>query len=315
MPKQINELTEAQKARFGEWRDKWIEIGLNTSPITPEEKERFTAAVARCYKAADFEPPSQVLWVSSPFVLAHEAPTLAWKLDNPGKRDPAALAAYVKDNWHRYIGGQFWVGGWYWGAPAVVSFFREVCDLELEKDIAERALAYETTARTACWWWPHREFVMVSERPTRIRRDDQGRLHSETGKAIEWPDGWGVSSWHGTVVPHEWIAERNKLDPSLALTHPQVEQRRAAAEIIGWDKVLSQLNPKVIDKHADPMTGELLSVDLPDAPDSRFLRVLCATGRIFVLPVPQEMNSALNAQTWLWSELTAKELKELEVRT
>lgn len=315
--KRITKLTKAQEARFAEWRDRWIEIGLNTTPTSDEDRASFAVAVAKCYRAANMPPPKRVVWVKSPLVLALAAPIAAWKLAvDVAVHDAVRDAVKVIESvWHRYIGGQFWVGGWYWGAPSRVSFFREVCGLTLDGDLDERALAYEDTARTACWWWPHRDFVVACERPTRIRRDDQGRLHSEIGKAVEFGDGWGVSAWHGTPIPHDWITDRQKLDPAVALTHPQVEQRRAAAEIIGWANVLERLHPRVLDRHHDPMVGELLSVDLPDAPDSRFLRVRCGTGRDFCLPVPQEHRTAKAAQVWLWDGLTENEFDQLEVRT
>ena len=220
----------------------------------------------------------------------------------------------ISNNWFNYIGGQFWVGGWYWGAPAFVSFFREVCNLKLTPDMEARADAYQATCESACWWWPHRDFVMVCERPRTISRDEQGRLHSETGNAIEFRDGWGLARWHGTTVPLEWITNRKTLDPKIALTDPSVERRRAAAEIIGWARVLKALPNRVIDTDPDPQVGTLMSVDLPEAPDSRFVLVRCGTGRDFALPVPQEMKTALQANAWTYG-IDPIDLKQLEVRT
>ena len=212
------------------------------------------------------------------------------------------------------MGGQFWVGGWYWGV-AYVSFFREVCKLRLVPQIEKAAEAYAETAQSACWWWPHRDFVMVCERPTEIHRDAAGRLHSETGAAIAWPDGWGVYVVHGTSVPSEWVTQRTNLDPKTALTWPNIEQRRAAAELIGWEKVLAHVNALVIDANANPQIGTLLQADLPDAPGEKFLKVQCATGRNFCLPVPKEMMTALQAQTWMWPTLTENDIIKMEVRT
>jgi hypothetical protein len=156
--------------------------------------------------------------------------------------------------------------------------------------------------------------VIVSERPTLISRDDQGRLHSETGNAIEWADGWGVAAWHGTVVPVEWVRGRKTLDPQIALTDPSVERRRAAAEIIGWARVLASLPHRILDTDPDPEIGQLIDVDLPDAPGSRFVLVRCATGRDFALPVPTECKTALAANAWTYG-VEPIDLQQLEVRT
>lgn len=88
-----------------------------------------------------------------------------------------------------------WVGGV--GAeqqelddPAFTSFFREVCDLKLVGDLWDRARAFQATRESAGWWWAHRRFVMVSERPTEIHLE---QLDLEDGPVISWPDGWGIS--------------------------------------------------------------------------------------------------------------------------
>jgi hypothetical protein len=96
-------------------------------------------------------------------------------------------------------------------------------------------------------------------------------------------------------------------------THPDLERRRALAEIVGWAKVLARMPTHVIDRHADPMIGTLLECDLPDAPGSRFLKVRCGTGRDFVLCVPRGVRTALQANSWTYG-LNAAEYR-LEART
>jgi hypothetical protein len=114
-------------------------------------------------------------------------------------------------------------------------------------------------------------------------------------------------------VPAEWIEAKETIDPRLALTWENIEQRRCLAEILGWKRVLEQLNPKTINVDGDPQIGTLLEVDLPGSGRERFLRVMCGTRREFVLPVPPEMRTAAQANAWTYG-LDAKDLK-LEVRT
>jgi hypothetical protein len=61
------------------------------------------------------------------------------------------------------------------------------------------------------------------------------------------------------------------------------------------------------------MIGRLFECDLPDAPKSRFIEVLCGTGRSFVLAVPPETKTALEGNAWTYG-LEAKEYK-LDFRT
>lgn len=100
----------------------------------------------------------------------------------------------------------------------------------------------------------------------------------------------------------------------MALTWENIEQRRAAIEIVGWDKIIDQLNAKVIDEDVDPEIGTLIEAKIPDIGKERFLRVRCGTGRSFCLPVPPNMKTALEAQSWTWG-LDEKTFKKPEVRT
>lgn len=141
---------------------------------------------------------------------------------------------------------------------------------------------------------------MLSERPRAIHRDAGGRLHHPSEAAFQFRDGFGLYRWHGTRVPRSWITAPDQLRRTVALTWPNIEQRRAAAEILGWKRVLEGLRPRTIDKHGDPTIGELLEASLPGAGRARFLKVRCGTGREFVLSVPLRMRTALEANAWTY---------------
>lgn len=163
-------------------------------------------------------------------------------------------------------------------------------------------------------YWPNRHFIMVSERPQAIRRDDAGRLHCETGPSVDYGEAFRIYSWHGTTIPADWIENKGKLDARTALKWNNVEQRRAACEIIGWSRILAELHAKRINKHDNPQVGELVEVTLPGSGKERFLRVMCGTGREFALPVPRSMKTAIEAQAWTWG-IDANEFQIPEVRT
>jgi len=179
---------------------------------------------------------------------------------------------------------------------------------------AERLKPMMELAGHAGWAWVWQDVAVITERHSGIHRDAEGRLHCEDGYAIEWPGGWGFCVWHGTRVPDEWILDKASLTPEIALGWPNVEQRRAALEILTWDRVIRELGATVVDEHSDPQIGTLLRVDLPDSPGQQFLRVLCGTGRTFALPVPPEVRTALEANAWTY-DVDPSELEDLEVRT
>jgi hypothetical protein len=208
-----------------------------------------------------------------------------------------------------FVWGQFNAGYGSW-----TSFFAQECELQLPGDGNAIERAYSGTIEAACLWWPCRDFVMVCERPLRIRRDESGRLHCPNGMAIEWAGGWGLWMWHGQAVPKEWILEPQKIDPVAALKWQNIEQRRAACEIVGWKRILEVLNPTVVDEDIDPEIGTLLRADLPDSPGEQFLRVKCGTGREFVLIVPPDVKTALEANAWTY-DIKPSLLRQLEKRT
>ena len=106
--------------------------------------------------------------------------------------------------------------------------------------------------------------------------------------------------------------------PSLtgkqALEETNLERRRAACEIVGWARILDELNGKTIDKDDDPEIGELIEVNLPDAGRERFLRVRCGTGRDFAIPVPPTVQTAIEANCWTY-DIPTDMLKQKEFRT
>jgi hypothetical protein len=120
-------------------------------------------------------------------------------------------------------------------------------------------------------------------------------------------------NWHGVSIPKEWVTGQ-KPTASEALNWPNLEQRRAACEIVGWKNILAELNSKVIDADDDPEIGTLLECDLPDSGKERFLRVKCGTGRDFVLHVPKEMKTALESQAWMF-QIDVKSFIKPEIRT
>jgi hypothetical protein len=207
---------------------------------------------------------------------------------------------------------RFWFGGNQWSAwTGYLSFFRHVAKLNLPE--YEAFQHYEAAVLHGGPAMLHSKFWIACDYPECVHRDAENRPHCENGPFTAWDDGIALYAWHGTTVPAKWIEDKASLDPKTALTWPNVEQRRAAAEIIGWKRVIDSLRPTIVDVDGDPEIGVLMRVDLPDAPGSQFLKVRCGTKREFCLPVPAEMRTARQANAWTF-QLEPNEL-QLEVRT
>jgi hypothetical protein len=95
---------------------------------------------------------------------------------------------------------------------------------------------------------------MVCERPTRLDRDDGGRLHSTTAKAIEWPDGWGLYRIHGIEVPAELVTSRETwLSIDRILKERNAEVRRTMIDLYGMSRFVREAKFEVVDEDKDPL--------------------------------------------------------------
>ena len=318
MSKKIESLTDDQKAQFAPWVEKWTAIGLSCEPA---DRERAEKGIRAHYEVAKLLQPEVIAWVESPMLVSIAGPLAALSVSKGVSTADAVSSAVararaivatgaakaseieaIKSNWSSYLGGSFWAA-----FPAWATFFRDV--LGVDVPVGPR----EDTDSACGWWWPHTQFTIVSDRPQSLHRDGEGRLHSQTAAAISWRDGWSCYYWHGVRVPKEWILTPDSVERSLVLTNQNIEQRRCLAEILGWASVLDQVQTKIIDENSNPSIGTLLECVVEGEP-ARFLRVKCGTGRDFVLSVPIEMRTALQANACSY-DVTEEDILGLELRT
>ena len=205
-------------------------------------------------------------------------------------------------------GGNHW-SGW----VAFLSFFRHVAKLDLP--IYKKWEFYESAAIHGSWRYMHPNFCIISDRPEFIKFDENRLPHCESGPSHQWRDGWRIYHWHGISIPPEWIEEKTSLTAAQALTWENIEQRRCACEIVGWNRILKELNAVTINHDDDPQIGDLVEVDIPDIGRERFLRVLCGTGREFAIPVPPHITTAIQGQAWTYGYDDATSFVKPEVRT
>jgi hypothetical protein len=195
---------------------------------------------------------------------------------------------------------------------AYITATRDILRLELPSH--KKYECWESAAINGGFRVMHKEFCIVSDFPEFIKIDNENRPHCENGPSHKWRDGWSLYYWHGQSIPSEWIENKSSLTAEVALTCGNIEQRRAACEILGWSNILAALDAKIINTDGDPEIGELVEVTIPEIGRERFLRVRCGTGRDFALPVPPNMRTAIEAQAWTWG-LDKKDFTKPEIRT
>jgi len=218
-------------------------------------------------------------------------------------RDAVRDAANAKIWWHNWMGGQFWVGwgrfAFYWGVAAA-TYFRDVL---LVSNMPSDLSIVEDEAQSCGYWWPNRDFVMVCERPTRIERDQRGRLHSLAGQAIAWPDGWGLHMVHGVRVPRTVIEAPGSLTTREIEQERNAEVRRVMLSQFGAGRFLLESGAKEI---ARDEYGILYSKDLPEDEPLVMVRLLNSTpepdGTLTKAEAERVFGVKLRSRPW-WSQV------------
>lgn len=348
MVTRLTSLTDEQRARMPSYAQEWTTRALDTGPV---DWGAWEVAARRCYDYAGVPWPGVVVRVPSPLVGALAAPIAAYLIHRgavggavrtavdgavhravSGAVDGAvhgavgdavsgavngavdgavddAVRQLILQSWYQRLGGQWWAA---W--PAYAGFFRDVTELDMPGDTWDRSRVYEA-ASTAGWWWPRREFVMVSERPREIHLERVGpdgwgshRLHNEAGPSIAWA-GWELHHWHGTQVPRELI--RGEWDTARILREPNSEVRRAAIERMGWDRFIADARLRRVGEAVPDPGNPGYDLTLWDVPERIYgdqaVRVLlCTNGTVerdgtrrrFGLTVPAEIRDPLAAAAW-----------------
>jgi hypothetical protein len=149
--------------------------------------------------------------------------------------------------------------------------------------------------------------AVLTDRPTVIRRDREGRLHAENGPALVYADGFRLYAWHGIRMPADvvecaWSVQQ-------IMTEPDAEVRLCAIERMGWDEFVRNARLTEVDQCPDPANPgqRLLLYDVPPTVLYSPVRVLIRANATverdgsrdaFGLMVPTDCATALSAAAW-----------------
>ena len=300
MAKLLTKLTPEQEARIPAIRDEFLRIGLSTEPADFDAAEQ---AARDAYAVAGLPAPELFIRLASPMEGAIGAAILK------GNRIGGSVWAQVWAQVGDQVGVAFYSqheAGWLSWA----SYFHRVCNLPG----AEKIEPLARIAANCGWVWFFAGAVIITDRPRILRRDDQNRLHCEDGPALEYRDGFAIHAWHGTRIPAEWVEDRASLTAKIALTWPNVDQRAAACEILGWHNIINSMNARIIDADDDPQIGRLVEIDLPDHGPQKFIHARCGTGREIAVMADARATTILEAQAASYG-LSASDFIIPEIRT
>jgi hypothetical protein len=297
----IDHLTDAQVAKFPEYVNKWIAIGLSTSrleigrtkqiienlythllkkPIVPViiRDSPLSAWIAVCIISltTDKQIKKRFKDYSDKTFFQLVDTTLAHVLKNP-QPNPELLKELVdsgdfekikeltKKFVHPYIDGSFSAG--------YFSFYDYIeNELSVKYDAKAEYDAYKATTELG-FVYPLDEACVVAQKPEAIHLVNS-RLHNPNGPAVKYTDGFQLYSLNGVRVP-DWLVETpaNELKAEALIKSAElknVEVRREFIRKIGIERCLAQLHAKVINKEGD---YELLQVNVIDNSPRTYLKM------------------------------------------
>jgi len=364
MAAKITKLTPAQLARIPEVRDQWLATGLSTERADRPRAEAgvrlayeaagleppkiivwldspmagtIGAALLSGTKAAGAQVRAQVgaqVWAQVRDQVRDQVGAQVWAQvgDQVWDQVGAQVGAQVRGQVWGQVGGQVrdQVGAQVyravWGQHDVgwlsfYAYFAEVCGL----DAAKRLRGLSEVAAASGWWWPFSGVVILTERPTVLARDMENRLHSDTGPALLYPDGFGIWAIHGLRVDRRIIEAPETLTAAEVRDEPNAETRRhmldryaglrgsAAAgrwladmgrKPISQVDITAKMQPSGLSiwrmSHGDePVMCKLYRAEMPDDEPLVLLWVVCtSTAKEVFLRVPPHMKDAAGARDW-----------------
>ncbi len=181
---------------------------------------------------------------------------------------------------------------------------------------ADRLRGIWSLAPNVGWVVPHQRICWLSDRCIDLAVDESGRLHSGTGPALSFADGWKHYAWKGITVP-EWLIERRAeiTVPAINGMHDPI-LRRCMIELMTPERFVRAGGAQSI---ASDRTGTLWQarwgIDVWHAvevvngtpePDG--------TKKHYYLQVPSEVRTPIDAVAWTYG-MNAQRYAALKLRT
>jgi hypothetical protein len=227
----------------------------------------------------------------------------------PEGREPGTLAAIEHNDrvellacqhlerWEGRTGEVFTDECWIGELLPTAAFFAEAIGIEELDEVGPLV----RLAASAGPWIARERMVLVCERPTRFQLDEQGRLHSEDGPALAYPEGEPLYCWHGVQVPATVITGPQAITPEEIRAQPNAEVRRVMVERYGIERLVTEGGLRL--RHHDEY-GKLWDTGTDNTWEAGWLELQNSTAepdgsfKTYFLLVPPAMETAHEAVAW-----------------
>ena len=294
--KKLTKLTDKQIERMHEFAKERIAIQLNTVS-TPETEKEAEENLRLAYRAGGLHGEKiKIIWKDSPLGAMEEFR----KHRRVGASVRASVWASVWDSVGDSVGA-------YDSANfmAFYGFFHEVLE-------PNKLQWLDRTNQLVSGYGLFENEAILIRKARLLTLDDNGRLHNEVQKCMEYRDGWGFYAWHGTRVPEYVITTPKELvTKELWLKEENQEIKRCLVEKVGYDKFLEWFKPATIDTWVDYKLHHIF--EQVDGEELRLLQMKdTSTERIYFLRVPPTVKTCREAVAWSFQLDADKYLPEQE---
>ena len=201
----------------------------------------------------------------------------------------ASLRASLRASLGASLGDSLWASLWdslrdglgnaWWGQHEAywVAFFlfcRDILGVKYDNKRSRQLDMWRDLAQSCCWWWCYENYVVISERPTVVAMDERERIHSASGPAIVFADGWQVHAWHGIRVAKQIIEAPATITPAQIDAETNAEIRRVMLTRFGAEMYIRESGAQMVAKDD---VGELYRKQLVDDEPLVMVRVLNST--------------------------------------
>lgn len=230
------------------WAAADVQVGRAvTGEVTATVRHQLMDELWPTIRARVEEPLRHAIRAAAAEAVAQDGGTPLW--DSIKDWIAASVKAVVAES----ISGShdaYWLGFY--------DYLREVVGLRRETEALQGLTA---AARAAGWWLPHERVCWVSERPRRLERNRWGSLHSETGPAVLYPDGWSIHAVDGVRLSRHLFEGEVTAREVLELDNSEI--RRVLVGRIGFERLIEETGARPI--HTDAY-GALYRIEAPDEP-------------------------------------------------
>jgi len=278
----IEKLTPEQEAKFPEYVEKWLNVGLSTEPIDFEKCKKYAI---EAYENAELTPPKK-------FYMA-ESPMSAIKLIKSLTDEEISESSIFNEMMYGNHDASW------------LSF----CDFmvnEVGVTDCERVDCLVGLAHHCGWWSAYEECAVFQDRPKEIHFDEEKLLHNESGPAIYYRDGFSIWSIHGKRVTEQIVMRPETLTLHQIDSESDLDLRAIMLERYGWENYLEDTNAKCLDYRDNLIENTKEALYISD--NGNRMVVSCPTGRVFSLGVPDDIKTCEEAQIWLGND-TDSEVK------